>query len=71
MGAGKTERTGGTIERGIVKAVTDGGYTLASYDREGIETPPLKAIDSKTYSVGEQVYFFYFNDGTGKVICGF
>lgn len=65
------EGTGGNIERGIVKTVTDNGYSLASYDRDGIETPPLKPIDEKTYSVGDKVYFFYFHDGTGKIICGF
>lgn len=62
------EKAGGNIERGYIKAVSDDGYLISSYDRRGIETPPLKAIGDKTYSVGDKVYFFYFNDGTGKVI---
>lgn len=61
----------GNIERGSIKAVSGDGYSVSSYDRIGIETPPIKAIDNKTYSVGDKVYFFYFNDGTGKIICGF
>ncbi len=59
----------GNIERGSIKAVSDDGYSVSSYDRIGIETLPLKAIDNKTYSGGDKVYFFYFNDGTGKIIC--
>ena len=64
------ERTG-KIERGIIKAASKDGYTIASYDREGIETPPLMPLEEETYSVGDKVYFFYFHDGTGRIICGF
>lgn len=59
------------IERGyILDAAADGGYYVASYDREGIETPPIKPINDNTYAKGDLVYFFLFPDGTGKIICG-
>lgn len=59
------------IERGyILDAAADGGYCVASYDREGIETPPIKPINDNTYTEGDLVYFFLFPDGTGKIICG-
>lgn len=60
-----------SIERGYILDVTvDGGYYVASYDREGIETPPIKPINDNTYAKGDLVYFFLFPDGTGKIICG-
>lgn len=59
------------IERGYIVDVTaDGGYCVASYDRPGIETPPIKPINSNTYTKGNLVYFFLFPDGTGKILCG-
>lgn len=58
------------IERGTVLSVTAGGYTVASFDREGIQSPPIQAIDETVYSVGSRVYFFLFPDGTGKILCG-
>lgn len=58
------------IERGKVLAVTEAGYTVASFDREGIQSPPIQAIDETVYSVGSRVYFFLFPDGTGKILCG-
>ena len=62
---------GVSIERGyILDVAADGGYYVASYDRAGIETPPIKPIDSKTYTQGDRVYFFLFPDGTGKILCG-
>lgn len=64
------EKVGGNIERGIIKAISGDGYSILSYDRDGIETPPLRSVDGKSYSIGDRVYFFYFNDGTGKIICG-
>ncbi|MBQ6274482.1 MAG: hypothetical protein IJK63_09690 [Oscillospiraceae bacterium] len=60
---------GATIERGIIKAAGDDGYTVASLDREGIESLPLSAIDETAYTVGDTVYFFLFGDGTGKILC--
>lgn len=57
------------IERGIIKGAEDGAYTVASLDRDGIETPPLLAIDETVYTVGDTVYFFLFRDGTGRILC--
>lgn len=61
---------GATVERGRIKAATNGGYIVSSCDREGIETPPIQPIFDTTYTVGDAVYFFLFQDGTGKIICG-
>lgn len=59
----------GIIERGEILTVEQSGYTIASYSRDGITTPPLKALmDGKTYSVGDKVSYFIFSDGTGRVI---
>lgn len=60
---------GTTIERGRITAATEGGYAVASLDRDGVESPPLAGIDNTTYTVGDMVYFFLFRDGTGKIIC--
>ena len=38
------EHERGIIERGKVTAVSANGYTVASLDRDGIETPPLRPI---------------------------
>ena len=62
---------GVSIERGyILDVAADGAYTVASYDRDGIETPPIKPINRNTYTKGDLVYFFLFPDGTGKILCG-
>ena len=58
----------GAIERGEIAEVSGNGYIVMSLDRDGITTPPL---DEETYSVGDKVYYFYFRDGTGRIICGF
>lgn len=61
---------GAAIERGKIMSVTENGYTVSSFDRNGIETPPITAIDDSTYAAGDTVYFFVFSDGTGKILCG-
>lgn len=62
---------GVSIERGyILDVAADGGYYVASYDRAGIETPPINPIGSGIYAKGDLVYFFLFPDGTGKILCG-
>ena len=63
------ERERGVIERGKIQTAANGEYTIASLDRDGIITPPMRAIDNNTYSVGDEVYYFYFKDGTGRIIC--
>lgn len=62
------DNTQGFIERGFIKSITDTGYVIASCDRDGIVTPPLKSINSFIYSVGDLVLFVLFKDGTGKII---
>lgn len=59
----------GAIERGKILEETSEGYTVASIDREGIVTPPIKPIDAKNYTRGDLVYFFAFRDGTGRIVC--
>lgn len=61
---------GAVVERGKIDRAEGGGYIVSSYDREGITTPPILAIDGHSYTVGDTVYFFFFPDGTGKIICG-
>ena len=68
------ERERGVIERGKVIEVAESGYRIASLDRDGIETPPIKPIESgqgitPVYAVGDNVYYFFFHDGTGRIIC--
>ena len=58
------------VERGKVLTVTgDGTYIVASLDRDGIETPPIRALmNGDTYTVGDMVFFFLFSDGMGMII---
>lgn len=60
---------GACIERGKILTVTAEGYTVASLDREDIESLPISAIHDDIYTVGDTVYFFLFRDGTGKILC--
>lgn len=64
----------GMVERGkvISESKTDEGwaYALESLDRDGITTPPLLPVHNRErFEVGEKAYYFFFNDGTGRVIC--
>lgn len=59
---------GAVIERGKILRADESGYTVASLDREGIESPPIGALGDTTYTVGDTVYFFLFRDGTGKIV---
>lgn len=59
----------GNIERGVVKSGSNGRYTVASLDREGIETLPIIVLKNETYTEGDRVYFFSFPDGTGAILC--
>ncbi len=61
---------GAAIERGRIESAADAIYTVSSYDREGITTPPIRSIDGHLFTVGDTVYFFLFPDGTGKILCG-
>lgn len=65
------ERERGVIERGQVVETGANGYAIQSLDRDGIKTPPLKALEEgQSYSVGDKVYYFIFKDGTGRIISG-
>ena len=58
------------IERGKVTAADGGLYSVASYDRDGIVAEGIQAADGTAYDVGDDVCFFLFRDGTGKILCG-
>lgn len=57
------------MERGKITSVSEDGYTVASFDRDGIISPPIGDINDADYTVGDIVYFFLFSDGTGKIMC--
>lgn len=57
------------VERGKITSVSAEGYTVASFDRDGIVSPPIGDINEGVYAVGDIVYFFLFSDGTGKIMC--
>ncbi len=61
--------TGARIERGKILSAENGSYIVASLDREGIETLPIRDIQDHSYTVGGTVYFFLFADGTGRILC--
>lgn len=63
------KQTGATIERGYIAGAESSGYIVKSYDRDGIESPPMTPIDNESYTKGDKVYFFLFPDGTGKILC--
>ena len=64
-----TPRETGKIERGEIICVNDNGYEVRSFGRDGITTPPMQALmTGDTFSAGDKVCFFYFNDGTGRII---
>jgi hypothetical protein len=58
---------GARIERGVVDEATEGKYIIASLTRPGVTTPPIPALIGGTFSVGEKVYFFLFEDGHGGI----
>ena len=60
---------GAVIERGIVLTAEAGLYTVASFDRDGIVTPPIAAANDDNYQADDIVCFFLFRDGTGKILC--
>ena len=59
---------GALIERGVITATSDDGYSVESFDRKGVITPPITGISQETYSAGDRVFFFLFNDGHGKIL---
>lgn len=59
---------GAFVERGKVTAAEHNGYIVASSERPGVTTPPIKGINNENYSAGDRVFFFLFNDGDGRII---
>lgn len=55
------------IERGEIASAENGLYLVKSLDREGV-TARLKSIDNTAYDAGNRVYFFLFDDGTGRIL---
>ena len=65
----RNEIYGATLERGVIEEIENGKYTVSSLTRDGIISMPIKAINGEdTYSVGDKVYFFLFDDGDGLVL---
>ena len=63
---------GAQIERGRIEQITgDGLCKVASISRDGIITPALPSIGGATYTVGDYVYFFMFDDGHGAILASF
>ena len=62
---------GAEIERGRIITAENDGYTVMSYTRENIITPPIPAIGGATYIVGDRVFFFVFDDGHGAILAAF
>ena len=66
---GSMDTAQGMIERGKILGKTKDGYTVASIDRDGIVTRPIRPINTEEYTIGNMVYFFMFKDGTGGILC--
>lgn len=65
----KEEIYGAPIERGAIDSIQGGRYRIKSLSRDGVVSLPIKAINnSDTYSIGDQVYFFMFDDGDGLIL---
>lgn len=60
---------GAKIERGVIIHAGEDGYTVKSYDRNGLVTPKIKTLFGYKYNAGDRVYFFLFDDGSGQIIC--
>ena len=58
-----------SIVRRKILGTAKEGYTVASIDRDGIVTRPIRPINTEEYTVGDIVYFFMFKDGTGGILC--
>lgn len=56
------------IERGVVVDAPEGGYKVQSYSRDGLITPAIPALTQDTYTQGDRVYFFLFDDGHGAIL---
>ena len=59
---------GAKIERGVIVQEVNGKYIVQSFDRHGLMTPPIETINAQQFNAGDRVYFFLFDDGSGKII---
>lgn len=56
------------FERGKVsKKKTGPLYKVESYTRDGITTRWIEAVQGE-YQIGDDVYFFMFDDGRGMIV---
>lgn len=62
---------GALIERGEITQVRDDGYIIRSYSRYPVMTNPLKSIAADIFRVGDTVYYFMFDDGSGLILSRF
>jgi hypothetical protein len=59
---------GAAMERGTVVRMTSGKPVIESIDRPQMVTRPLPMPDGMTVSVGDTVFFFAFDDGSGMIM---
>ena len=62
------ESYGAVMERGVILRAEDGAYIVQSYSRDGVTTPKIRALGGKTYAERDWVFFFLFDDGTGRIL---
>lgn len=58
---------GAKMERGRVTGINAKGAVIESIDRPGVVTPGLKRADGSVPSVGESVWFWMADDGSGLI----
>ena len=57
------------IERGKIISADNGAYIIRSFDRDGIESLPLRPLNEQAvFVVGESVCYLCFHDGTGRIL---
>ena len=59
-----------TIERGKIAQKLESGYRVCPFAGSYVTTP-IPALFGAAYDVGENVYFFYFDDGKGAILAAF
>lgn len=59
---------GAYLERGYVAEAKGSRYRIASYDRQGVTTPLIGSFRDDTFSIGDQVIFALWPDGSGKIL---
>ena len=66
---------GAMVERGKVIEKQGRTWRVENHDRRGLISTMLTCIDfyqgeqRVDYNVGDEVYFFVFQDGTGAILC--